>query len=58
MDDAFELLDNLHSSFMNLYNERMKEINAALEGLAKDCGPSDNSEILDQISKDLEELLK
>ena len=58
MDDAFELLDNLHSSFMNLHNELMKEINAALEGLAKDCGPSDNSEILDQISKDLEELLK
>ena len=47
MDDAFELLDNLHSSFMNLHNERMKEINAALEGLAKDCGPSDNSEALD-----------
>ena len=58
MDDAFELLDNLHSSFMNLHNERMKEINAALEGLAKDCDPSDNSEVLDQISKDLEELLK
>ena len=58
MDDAFELLDNLHSSFMNLHNERMKESNAALEGLAKDCGPSDNSEALDQISKDLEELLK
>ena len=58
MDDAFELLDNLHSSFMNLHNERMKEINAALEGLAKDCGLSDNSEVLDQISKDLEELLK
>ena len=58
MDDAFELLDNLHSSFMNLHNERMKEINAALEGLAIDCGPSDNSEALDQISKDLEELLK
>lgn len=58
MDDAFELLDNLHSSFMNLHNERMKEINAALEGLAKDCGLSDNSEALDQISKDLEELLK
>ena len=58
MDDAFELLDNLHSSFMNLHNERMKEINAALEGLAKDCGPSDNSEALDRISKDLEELLK
>lgn len=58
MDDAFELLDNLHSSFMNLHNERMKEINAALEGLAKNCGLSDNSEALDQISKDLEELLK
>ena len=58
MDDAFELLDNLHRSFTNLHNERMKEINAALEGLAKDCGPSDNSEALDQISKDLEELLK
>ena len=58
MDDAFELLDNLHSSFMNLHNERMKEINDALEGLAKDCGPSDNSDVLDQISKDLEELLK
>ena len=58
MDDAFELLDNLHSSFMNLHNERMKEINAALEGLVKDCGPSDNSEALDKISKDLEELLK
>ena len=58
MDDAFELLDNLHSSFMSLHNERMKEINAALEGLAKDCDPSDNSEVLDQISKDLEELLK
>lgn len=58
MDDTFELLDNLHSSFMNLHNERMKEINAALEGLAKDCGLSDNSEALDQISKDLEELLK
>ena len=58
MDDAFELLDNLHSSFMNLHNERMKEINAVLEGLTKDCGPSYNSEALDQISKDLEELLK
>ena len=58
MDYAFELLDNLHSSFMNLHNERMKEINAALEGLAKDCDSSDNSEALDQISKDLEELLK
>ena len=58
MDDAFELLDNLHSSFMNLHNERMKEINAVLEELAKDCGSSDNSEALDQISKDLEELLK
>ena len=58
MDDAFELLDNLHSSFMNLHNERMKEINDALEGLAKDCGPSDNSDVLDQISKDREELLK
>ena len=55
---AFELLDDLHNSFMSLHNERMKEINAALEGLAKDCGPSDNSEALDQISKDLEELLK
>ena len=50
MDNAFELLNNLHNSFMDLHN--------ALEGLAKDCGPSDNSEILDQISKDLEELLK
>ena len=58
MDNAFELLNNLHNSFMDLHNERMKEINAALEGLVKDCGPSDNSEILDQISKDLEELLK
>ena len=58
MDDAFELLDNLHSSFMNLHNERMKEIDADLEELAKDCGSSDNSEALDQISKDLEELLK
>lgn len=58
MDNAFELLNNLHNSFMDLHNERMKEINAVLEGLAKDCGPSDNSEILDQISKDLEELLK
>ena len=58
MDNAFELLNNLHNSFMDLHNERMKEINAALEGLAKDCGSSDNSEILDQISKDLEELLK
>ena len=58
MDNAFELLNNLHNSFMDLHNERMKEINAALEGLAKDCGPSGNSEALDQISKDLEELLK
>lgn len=58
MDNAFELLNNLHNSFMDLHNERMKEINAALEGLAKDCDPSDNSEVLDQISKDLEELLK
>ena len=58
MDNASELLNNLHNSFMDLHNERMKEINAVLEGLAKDCGPSDNSEILDQISKDLEELLK
>lgn len=58
MDNAFELLNNLHNSFMDLHNERMKEINIALEGLAKDCGPSDNSEALDQISKDLEELLK
>ena len=58
MDNAFELLNNLHNSFMDLNNERLKEINASLEGLAKDCGPSDNSEILDQISKDLEELLK
>ena len=58
MDNAFELLNNLHNSFMDLHNERMKEINAALEGLAKDCDPSDNSEALDQISKDLEELLK
>ena len=55
---AFELLDNLHNSFMDLHNERMKDINTALEGLAKDCGPSDNSEALDKISKDLEELLK
>lgn len=55
---ASELLNNLHNSFMDLHNERMKEINAALEGLAKDCGPSDNSEALDKISKDLEELLK
>ena len=58
MDNAFELLNDLHNSFIDLHNERMKEINAALEGLAKDCGSSDNSEILDQISKDLEELLK
>ena len=58
MDNAFELLNNLHNSFMDLHNERMKEINAALEGLAKDCGPSDNSKALDQISKDLEDLLK
>ena len=58
MDNAFELFNNLHNSFMDLHNERMKEINAALEGLAKDCVPSDNSEALDQISKDLEELLK
>ena len=58
MDNAFELLNNLHNSLMDIHNERMKEINAALEGLAKHCGPSDNSEILDQISKDLEELLK
>lgn len=58
MDNTFELLGNLHKSFMDLHNERMKEINAALEGLAKDCGPSDNSEALDQIDKDLEELLK
>ena len=58
MDNTFELLGNLHKSFMDLHNERMKEINDALEGLAKDCGPSDNSEALDKISKDLEELLK
>lgn len=57
-NDINELLNNLHNSFMDLHNERMKEINAALEGLAKDCDPSDNSEALDQISKDLEELLK
>lgn len=56
--DPITLLDTLHTSFMDLHNERMKEINAALEGLAKDCDPSDNSEALDQISKDLEELLK
>ena len=55
---AFELLDNLHKSFMDLHNERMKDINTALEGLAKECGPSDNSEALDKISKDLDELLK
>ena len=58
MDNAFELLNNLHNSFMSLHNERMKEINTALEGLAKECDPSDNSEALDKISKDLEELLK
>ena len=58
MDNAFELLDNLHDSFMDLHNERMKEINQALERLAKDCGTSDNSEALDKISKDLEELFK
>lgn len=58
MDNAFELLNNLHNSFMDLHNERMKKINTALEGLAKECGPSDNSEALDKISKDLEELLK
>lgn len=57
-NDINELLNNLHNSFMDLHNERMKEINAALEGFAKDCDPSDNSEALDQISKDLEELLK
>ena len=44
MNDAFELLDNLHNSYKNLHNERMKEINIALERPAKDCGSSDNSE--------------
>lgn len=54
---AFELLDDLHNSFMSLHNERMKEITKALESLHIE-EPSDNSEALDQISKDLEELLK
>ena len=54
---AFELLDDLHISFMSLHNERMKEITKALEGLHIE-EPSDNSEALDKISKDLDELLK
>ena len=57
MDNAFELLDNLHNSFMNLHNERMREINIALERLAKDCGSSGNSEKLDEINKNLDDLL-
>lgn len=57
MDNAFELLDNLHNSFMNLHNERMKEINIALERLAKGCCFSDNSEKLDEINKQLDDLL-
>ena len=56
MDDAFELLNNLHNSFMDLHNERMNEISKALENIHTET--SDNSEALDQISKDLEELLK
>lgn len=57
MDNAFELLDDLHNSFMSLHNERMKEITKALEGLHIE-EPSDNDKALDQISKDLEDLLK
>ena len=56
MDNAFDLLNNLHSSFMDLHNERMKEIDKALENIHTET--SDNTEALDQISKDLEELLK
>ena len=55
---AFELLDNLHNSFMSLHEERMKEINKALENLQKTTDPSDNAEKLDEISKALEDLLK
>lgn len=54
---AFELLDNLHNSFMDLHNERMKEIDKLLEGLQKE-ELSDNTKVLDKISKDLEELLQ
>lgn len=57
MDDAFELLDNLRNSFMSLHNERMKEVNEALKTIQTE-EPSDNTEALDKISKDLEELLK
>lgn len=55
---AFELLDNLHTSFMDLHNERMKEIETVLKGFEKDCDPSDNSEALERIDKALEDLLK
>ena len=54
---AFELLNDLHKSFMSLHNERMKEITKALEGIHIE-EPSDNAKTLDQINKDLEDLLK
>lgn len=56
MDKAFELLDNLHNSFMDLHNERMKEIDKALENIHTET--SDSTEDFDRISKDLDELLK
>ena len=56
MDNVFDLLSNLHSSFMDLHNERMNEISKALENIHTEI--SDNTEALDQIDKDLEELLK
>ena len=56
MDNTFELLGILHKSFMDLHNERMNEISKASENIHTET--SDNTEALDQIDKDLEELLK
>ena len=59
-NDPKILLDNLHDSFMDLHNERMKLLNNLLENVGKDYDPEkdETSEKLDQLAKDLEDLLK
>lgn len=58
--DPITLLNNLHNSFMSLHEERMKELNQYLDNFSKDLAPEkdETSEKLEQIGKDLEDLLK
>ena len=56
MDTAFELLSNLHNSFIALHEERMQELNDVL-GTLQSEESLDNS-VYTEMNAALEELLK